>query len=93
MGSLGRPTLGGGSHSGRLNSIPLKGCLFTWDRLSIPTAFETALPEQADMLVTAHGEDERRRQADEWGAAQFLTKPLDFDQLKEQLRLCAGYRQ
>jgi hypothetical protein len=33
-------------------------------------------------MVTAYGEDERRRRADEWGAAQFLTKPLDFDQLK-----------
>jgi two-component system, chemotaxis family, chemotaxis protein CheY len=38
------------------------------------------------MMVSAHGDDERRRREAEPGAAQFLTKPVDFDQLKEQLR-------
>jgi DNA-binding response OmpR family regulator len=37
-------------------------------------------------MVTAYGDDERRRLADEYGAAQFLTKPVDFDLLKAQLR-------
>jgi hypothetical protein len=30
--------------------------------------------------------DERRRRADDMGAAEFLTKPVDFDFLKAQLR-------
>ena len=38
------------------------------------------------MMVTAYGDDERRRNADEYGAAEFITKPVDFDLLKEQLR-------
>ena len=38
------------------------------------------------MMVTAYGDDERRRRADEYGAAEFITKPVDFDLLKEQLR-------
>jgi len=38
------------------------------------------------MMVTAYGDDERRRRAGEYGAAEFLTKPVDFDFLKEQLR-------
>ena len=38
------------------------------------------------MMVTAYGDDERRRGAGERGAAEFLTKPVDFDRLKAQLR-------
>ena len=38
------------------------------------------------MMVTAYGDDERRRQAAEYGAAEFLTKPVDFEYLKAQLR-------
>ena len=38
------------------------------------------------MMVTAYGDDERRRRASEYGAADFLTKPVDFDHLKDQLR-------
>ena len=38
------------------------------------------------MMVTAYGDDERRRRARELGATEFLTKPVDFDLLKEQLR-------
>jgi DNA-binding response OmpR family regulator len=37
------------------------------------------------MMVTAYGDDERRR-AGELGAAESLTKPVDFDWLKAQLR-------
>jgi hypothetical protein len=32
------------------------------------------------------GGDERRRLASEYGAAEFITKPVDFDVLKTQLR-------
>ena len=38
------------------------------------------------MMVTAYGDEERRRRAAEYGAAEFLTKPVDFDFLKERLR-------
>jgi DNA-binding response OmpR family regulator len=38
------------------------------------------------MMVTACGDDERRRLAGEYGAAEFITKPVDFDFLKTQLR-------
>jgi CheY-like chemotaxis protein len=38
------------------------------------------------MMVTAYGDDERRRRADELGAAQFITKPVDFELLKVRLR-------
>jgi hypothetical protein len=37
-------------------------------------------------LVTAYGDDERRRRAGELGAAEFITKPVDFEHLKAQLR-------
>jgi DNA-binding response OmpR family regulator len=38
------------------------------------------------MMVTAYGDDERRRRAGELGAAEFISKLVDFDQLKAQLR-------
>jgi two-component system chemotaxis response regulator CheY len=38
------------------------------------------------MIVTAYGDDERSHRARELGAFQFITKPVNFDQLKEQLR-------
>ena len=38
------------------------------------------------MMVTAYGDDERRRRASEYGAAEFITKPVDFDLLKRQLQ-------
>ena len=43
-------------------------------------------PDLPVMMVTAHGDDERRRRARELGAFEFITKPVDFDRLKEQLR-------
>ena len=30
------------------------------------------------MMVAAYGDDERRRLAGEYGAAEFITKPVDF---------------
>jgi CheY-like chemotaxis protein len=42
-------------------------------------------PELPVLMVTAYGDDERKRRADELGAADFLTKPVDFDRLKQQL--------
>ena len=37
------------------------------------------------MMVTAYGDDQRRRRAGELGACEFLTKPVDFDLLKARL--------
>jgi CheY-like chemotaxis protein len=42
-------------------------------------------PELPVIMVTAYGDDERRRRAGELGALEFLTKPVDFGQLKAQL--------
>jgi CheY-like chemotaxis protein len=42
-------------------------------------------PELPVMMVTAYGDDERRRHASDYGAAEFITKPVDFEMLKERL--------
>jgi len=56
------------------------------DGLSLLREVKKSRPEMPVMMVTAYGDDERRRQAQKFGAAEFLTKPVDFDLLKEQLR-------
>ena len=38
------------------------------------------------MMVTAYGDEERHRRAEETGALEFISKPVDFDFLKAQLR-------
>jgi DNA-binding response OmpR family regulator len=38
------------------------------------------------MMLTAYGDEERRKRAFESGAADFVTKPVDFDYLRERLR-------
>jgi CheY-like chemotaxis protein len=44
-------------------------------------------------MVTAYGDDDRKRRANELGAAAFLAKPVDFEQLKQHLlRLVPGDR-
>jgi DNA-binding NtrC family response regulator len=47
-------------------------------------------PNLPVMMVTAYGDDERRRRARELGAFEFIPKPVDFDQLKVQLRQLAN---
>jgi FixJ family two-component response regulator len=39
------------------------------------------------MMITAYGDEENFSQAMKLGADDFLTKPLDFTQLKEKLKL------
>jgi CheY-like chemotaxis protein len=56
------------------------------DGLALLQEIKTRRPDLPVMMVTAYGDDERRRRADELGAFDFLTKPVDFDQLKAQLR-------
>ena len=48
--------------------------------------FKRRYPEVPVMMVTAYGDDKRRRRANELGAAEFLTKPVDFDLLRVRLR-------
>jgi CheY-like chemotaxis protein len=56
------------------------------DGLSLLGEIKARFPDLPVMMVTAYGDDERRRRAGELGAAEFITKPVDFDQLKAQLR-------
>ena len=56
------------------------------DGLTLLREIKTRRPDLPVMMVTAYGDDERRRLAEEYGAAQFITKPVDFDLLKAQLR-------
>ena len=56
------------------------------DGLALLREIKVRRPDLPVMMVTAYGDDERRRLADEYGAAQFLTKPVDFELLKVQLR-------
>ena len=37
------------------------------------------------MMITAYGDDESRKQATEYGADDFLNKPIDFVALKEKI--------
>jgi len=56
------------------------------DGLTLLGKIKQWFPELPVMIVTAYGDDERRRLALETGAAELLTKPVDFDHLKAQLR-------
>ncbi len=56
------------------------------DGLALLREIKSRWPHMPVMMVTAYGDDERRRMADEYGAAEFITKPVDFDLLKAQLR-------
>jgi CheY-like chemotaxis protein len=56
------------------------------DGLELLREVKQRRPELPVMMVTAYGDDERRRRARDLGAAEFLTKPVDFGRLKEQLR-------
>jgi len=44
------------------------------------------VPPPVVMMITAYGDDENRKQALNNGANDFLTKPLDFNLLKEKLK-------
>ena len=63
------------------------------DGLQLLAEIKQRHPNLTVMMVTAYGDDERRRRAAEHGAAQFLTKPVDFDHLKvklQELPIAAG---
>src|SRR5882672_1316075 len=56
------------------------------DGLTLLGEIKKRFPNLPVMMVTAYGDDERRRRAAEFGAAEFFTKPVDFDLLKTLLR-------
>jgi len=56
------------------------------DGLELLRAVKQKRPDLPVMMVTAYGDDERRRRAAEYGAAEFITKPVDFEVLKSQLQ-------
>ena len=56
------------------------------DGLTLLREIKKLQPDLPVMMVTAYGDDERRRQAARVGAIEFVTKPVDFDFLKQQLR-------
>ena len=56
------------------------------DGLELLRVLKARRPELPVMMVTAYGDDERRRRAAEYGAMEFVTKPVDFDLLKTQLQ-------
>ena len=60
------------------------------DGLALLREIKKRRPELPVMMLTAYGDDERRRRAADCGAADFVTKPVDFDYLKTRLRELHG---
>jgi CheY-like chemotaxis protein len=58
------------------------------DGLALLREIKQRNPDLPVMMVTAYGDDERRRRAGELGAFEFITKPVDFERLKVQLLSC-----
>ena len=56
------------------------------DGLHLLNEIKQRRPDLPVMMVTAYGDDDRRRRANELGAFELITKPVDFEQLKAQLR-------
>ena len=56
------------------------------DGLELLDEIKQRRPDLPVMMVTAYGDEERRTRARELGASEFITKPIDFEKLKEQLR-------
>ena len=86
------PRRGGAADAGRRHPAaadchPVRHQHAGMDGLSLLREVKKVRPEIPVMMVTAYGDDERRRRATELGAAEFLTKPVDFDSLRVRLRL------
>ena len=56
------------------------------DGLALLREIKARQPDLPVMMATASGDNERRRVAGELGAAEFITKPVDFELVKAQLR-------
>ena len=55
------------------------------DGLSLLRKIKEQRADLPVIMVTAYGDDERRRKASEYGASEFVTKPVDFGLLKQHL--------
>lgn len=55
------------------------------DGLTLLGEIKRQWPDLCVMMVTAYGDEDRRRVAVERGANDFLAKPVDFRALKQQL--------
>jgi CheY-like chemotaxis protein len=60
------------------------------DGLALLQEIKKRWPELPVMMLTAYDDDERRRRAADSGAADFVTKPVDFNVLKTRLRELHG---
>jgi CheY-like chemotaxis protein len=56
------------------------------DGLTLLREIKARWPDIPVMMLTAYGDEERRKRAFEAGAADFVTKPVDFDYLRGRLR-------
>ena len=56
------------------------------DGLTLLREIKARWPDIPVMMLTAYGDEERRKRAFEAGAADFVTKPVNFDYLRERLR-------
>jgi CheY-like chemotaxis protein len=55
------------------------------DGLELLSVIKQRRPELPVVMVTAYGDEQRMRRAEELGAAAFLAKPVDFGELKRRL--------
>ena len=56
------------------------------DGLSLLQTVKQRFANLPVIMVTAYGDEERRRKASEFGAADFVTKPVDFEVLRQHLQ-------
>ena len=55
------------------------------DGLELLKLIKQDFPELEVFIISAYGDEQRRQAAQQYGATDFLNKPIDFDLLKEKL--------
>ena len=61
------------------------------DGLTLRGEIKQRWPELPVVMVTAYGDGERRQRATIYGAAEFISKPVDFEFLKQRLVRLPGF--